>query len=105
MTAFDPPLPVVRRLVEIAESGREPNMLRRIAWGLENAQDWFRQMPRDLERSRDRLDKGKAETALAFVFRQAPFEHVQNDARLSGGRRWPVGGALLEASGGTLRRR
>jgi aspartate/methionine/tyrosine aminotransferase len=35
-----------------------PNLQTAVAWGLDNAEDWFRQMPRDLERSRDRLGAG-----------------------------------------------
>ena len=35
-----------------------PNLQTAVAWGLENAQGWFETMPRDLERSRDRLAEG-----------------------------------------------
>jgi N-succinyldiaminopimelate aminotransferase len=35
-----------------------PNLQAAVAWGLENLGDWFVQMPRDLERSRDRLAAG-----------------------------------------------
>jgi len=35
-----------------------PNLQAAVAWGLENAHDWFSEMPRDLERSRDRMVEG-----------------------------------------------
>jgi len=35
-----------------------PNLQAAVAWGLANLDDWFRDMPRDLERSRDRLTDG-----------------------------------------------
>jgi aspartate/methionine/tyrosine aminotransferase len=35
-----------------------PNLQTAVAWGLENAGDWFASMPRDLEASRDRLAEG-----------------------------------------------
>jgi aspartate/methionine/tyrosine aminotransferase len=35
-----------------------PNLQVAVAWGLENSEAWFRDMPRDLERSRDRLGEG-----------------------------------------------
>ena len=35
-----------------------PNLQAAVAWGLENAGDWFAAMPRDLQRSRDRLAAG-----------------------------------------------
>lgn len=34
------------------------NLQAAVAWGLANLDDWFRDMPRDLERSRDRLTEG-----------------------------------------------
>jgi len=35
-----------------------PNLQAAVAWGLENAGDWFRDMPRAMEASRDRLTDG-----------------------------------------------
>jgi len=35
-----------------------PNLQAAVAFGLQDAEDWFRQMPRGLERSRDRLSEG-----------------------------------------------
>ena len=35
-----------------------PNLQAAVAWGLEHPDDWFHQMPRDLEQSRDRLAEG-----------------------------------------------
>jgi N-succinyldiaminopimelate aminotransferase len=35
-----------------------PNLQTAVAWGLDNAGDWFSRMPRDLERARDRLSEG-----------------------------------------------
>jgi aspartate/methionine/tyrosine aminotransferase len=42
-----------------------PNLQSAVAWGLENSGDWFEAMPRDLQRSRDRLAAGLA--AEGFV--------------------------------------
>ena len=42
-----------------------PNLQAAVAWGLENSGDWFETMPRDLQRSRDRLTAGLA--AEGFV--------------------------------------
>ena len=42
-----------------------PNLQAAVAWGLENSGDWFETMPRDLQRSRDRLAAGLA--AEGFV--------------------------------------
>ena len=42
-----------------------PNLQAAVAWGLENSGDWFEAMPRDLQRSRDRLAAGLA--AEGFV--------------------------------------
>jgi N-succinyldiaminopimelate aminotransferase len=44
-----------------------PNLQTAVAWGLENADDWFRQMPRDLERSRDRLAEGLRREGFAVL--------------------------------------
>jgi aspartate/methionine/tyrosine aminotransferase len=44
-----------------------PNLQSAVAWGLENSEDWFRQMPRDLERSRDRLSEGLAREGFAML--------------------------------------
>ena len=35
-----------------------PNLQTAVAWGLENPGDWFETMPRELQRSRDRLTEG-----------------------------------------------
>ena len=35
-----------------------PNLQTAVAWGLDNAGDWFEDMPGDLERARDRLGEG-----------------------------------------------
>ncbi|ODT88897.1 aminotransferase [Phenylobacterium sp. SCN 70-31] len=44
-----------------------PNLQGAAAWGLENAGDWFRDMPRGLERSRDRLAAGLAREGFAVL--------------------------------------
>ena len=44
-----------------------PNLQTAVAWGLESAEDWFRQMPRDLERSRDRLAEGLRREGFAVL--------------------------------------
>ena len=51
-----------------------PNLQAAVAWGLENAEDWFRQMPLDLERSRDRLkgDRPEAPKGSLCWPRRAP---------------------------------
>ncbi|MDO9338146.1 MAG: aminotransferase [Caulobacter sp.] len=35
-----------------------PNLQAAVAWGLDNSAEWFERMPRDLQRSRDRLASG-----------------------------------------------
>ena len=44
-----------------------PNLQTAVAWGLENAQGWFETMPRDLERSRDRLAEGLRREGFAVL--------------------------------------
>src|SRR5258707_14819327 len=44
-----------------------PNLQVAVAWGLENSEDWFRAMPRDLERSRDRLSEGLAREGFSVL--------------------------------------
>jgi N-succinyldiaminopimelate aminotransferase len=44
-----------------------PNLQTAVAWGLQNSDDWFRQMPRDLERSRDRLAEGLKREGFAVL--------------------------------------
>lgn len=50
-----------------------PNLQTAVAWGLDNAQDWFRQMPRDLERSRDRLSEGLKREGFAVLASQGTY--------------------------------
>ncbi len=44
-----------------------PNLQAAVAWGLDNAEDWFGKMPRDLERSRDRLSEGLRREGFATL--------------------------------------
>ena len=44
-----------------------PNLQTAVAWGLENAGDWLAGMPRDLERSRDRLTEGLRREGFAVL--------------------------------------
>ncbi len=44
-----------------------PNLQAAVAWGLENAGDWFRDMPRGLEASRDRLTEGLRHEGFAVL--------------------------------------
>ncbi|HEV2531785.1 aminotransferase [Phenylobacterium sp.] len=44
-----------------------PNLQAAVAWGLENSHDWFRDMPRALERSRDRLADGLRREGFAVL--------------------------------------
>jgi aspartate/methionine/tyrosine aminotransferase len=44
-----------------------PNLQAAVAWGLENSEDWFRDMPRDLQRSRDRLVDGLRREGFAVL--------------------------------------
>jgi N-succinyldiaminopimelate aminotransferase len=44
-----------------------PNLQAAVAWGLENAGDWFRDMPRGLEASRDRLTDGLRREGFAVL--------------------------------------
>ena len=50
-----------------------PNLQAAVAWGLENAADWFRDMPRDLERSRDRLTEGLRREGFAVLASQGTY--------------------------------
>ncbi|HEX3886849.1 MAG TPA: aminotransferase [Phenylobacterium sp.] len=50
-----------------------PNLQAAVAWGLENSQDWFRQMPRDLEASRDRLGEALKREGFAVLPAQATY--------------------------------
>jgi len=44
-----------------------PNLQAAVAWGLENSEAWFRDMPRDLARSRDRLSEGLKREGFAVL--------------------------------------
>lgn len=44
-----------------------PNLQAAVAWGLENSAAWFRDMPRDLERSRSRLAEGLRREGFAVL--------------------------------------
>jgi N-succinyldiaminopimelate aminotransferase len=44
-----------------------PNLQAAVAWGLQNQDAWFRDMPRDLERSRDRLADGLRREGFAVL--------------------------------------
>jgi N-succinyldiaminopimelate aminotransferase len=44
-----------------------PNLQAAVAWGLQNSDAWFRDMPRDLERSRDRLTDGLRREGFAVL--------------------------------------
>ena len=44
-----------------------PNLQTAVAWGLANADAWFRDMPRGLERSRDRLTEGLRREGFAVL--------------------------------------
>jgi N-succinyldiaminopimelate aminotransferase len=50
-----------------------PNLQAAVAWGLENSDDWFRAMPRDLERSRDRLADGLKREGFAVLSSQGTY--------------------------------
>jgi N-succinyldiaminopimelate aminotransferase len=50
-----------------------PNLQAAVAWGLENAADWFQTMPRDLERSRDRLADGLKREGFAVLPSQGTY--------------------------------
>jgi aspartate/methionine/tyrosine aminotransferase len=44
-----------------------PNLQAAVAWGLSNSEAWFAAMPRDLERSRDRLSQGLARAGFQVL--------------------------------------
>jgi N-succinyldiaminopimelate aminotransferase len=44
-----------------------PNLQAAVAWGLENSRAWFRDMPKALERSRDRLAEGLRREGFAVL--------------------------------------
>jgi N-succinyldiaminopimelate aminotransferase len=50
-----------------------PNLQAAVAWGLENSADWFRDMPRGLERSRDRLTEGLKREGFAVLPSQGTY--------------------------------
>jgi len=50
-----------------------PNLQAAVAWGLENSDAWFRDMPRDLERSRDRLTDGLRREGFAVLPSQGTY--------------------------------
>lgn len=50
-----------------------PNLQVAVAWGLENAGDWFSKMPRDLERSRDRLAAGLKREGFSVLTSQGTY--------------------------------
>jgi len=50
-----------------------PNLQSAVAWGLANSDDWFARMPRDLERSRDRLSEGLRREGFAVLASQGAY--------------------------------
>ncbi|HEX7886221.1 MAG TPA: aminotransferase [Phenylobacterium sp.] len=50
-----------------------PNLQAAVAWGLDNPAGWFRDMPRDLERSRDRLTEGLRREGFAVLPSQGTY--------------------------------
>jgi N-succinyldiaminopimelate aminotransferase len=50
-----------------------PNLQAAVAWGLDNAEAWFRDMPRALERSRDRLTEGLRREGFAVLPSQGTY--------------------------------
>ncbi len=50
-----------------------PNLQTAVAWGLENSEDWFLRMPRDLERSQARLTEGLRREGFAVLSSQGTY--------------------------------
>jgi aspartate/methionine/tyrosine aminotransferase len=50
-----------------------PNLQAAVAWGLESSEAWFRDMPRELERSRDRLTEGLRREGFAVLASQGTY--------------------------------
>jgi N-succinyldiaminopimelate aminotransferase len=50
-----------------------PNLQAAVAWGLANSEAWFRDMPRGLERSRDRLTEGLRREGFAVLESQGTY--------------------------------
>ena len=50
-----------------------PNLQAAVAWGLANSEAWFRDMPRDLARSRDRLSEGLKREGFAVLPAQGTY--------------------------------
>lgn len=50
-----------------------PNLQAAVAWGLQNSDAWFRDMPRDLEASRDRLTDGLRREGFAVLPSQGTY--------------------------------
>jgi aspartate/methionine/tyrosine aminotransferase len=60
-----------------------PNLQAAVAWGLENAEDWFASMPRGLELSRDRLSEGLRREGFSVLASQGTY-FLNLDLRASG---------------------
>jgi aspartate/methionine/tyrosine aminotransferase len=60
-----------------------PNLQVAVAWGLDNSGDWFSAMPRDLERSRDRLSDGLKREGFAVLSSQGTY-FLNLDLKASG---------------------
>lgn len=60
-----------------------PNLQAAVAWGLENSDAWFRDMPRALERSRDRLSEGLTREGFAVLPTQGTY-FLNVDLKASG---------------------
>ena len=50
-----------------------PNLQAAVAWGLDNSDDWFRDMPADLQRSRDRLTSALRAEGFAVLDSQGTY--------------------------------
>jgi N-succinyldiaminopimelate aminotransferase len=50
-----------------------PNLQAAVAWGLDNPGDWFKTMPRGLQRSRDRLSEGLTREGFAVLPSQGTY--------------------------------
>jgi aspartate/methionine/tyrosine aminotransferase len=50
-----------------------PNLQSAVAWGLDNSDDWFASMPRDLAASRDRLADGLKREGFAVLPSEATY--------------------------------
>ncbi|MBA3915640.1 MAG: aminotransferase [Acidobacteriales bacterium] len=64
---------ILRKAHQFLSFSVSPNLQRAVAWGLENCPEWFDQLPRDLERSKDTLTARLTELGLRTLDSQGTY--------------------------------